>query len=158
MTSFAVLCRPMILLVGQYSTGKTSFIRYLLERDYPGLRIGPEPTTDCFNAVMYGEQEQVGDGAAINVVSLDSSRVSGDSWQRPGGRQQATIPSIVQVWRSLPQQVPVLHHEEPRPQVSVSRQVTSYPKRGCCPCSQVRDHDRHPGHPVRREAAPGSRL
>ncbi len=51
--------RPMILLVGQYSTGKTSFIRYLLERDYPGLRIGPEPTTDCFNAVMYGEQEQV---------------------------------------------------------------------------------------------------
>ena len=52
--------KPMILLVGQYSTGKTSFIRYLLERDYPGLRIGPEPTTDCFNAVMYGEQEQVG--------------------------------------------------------------------------------------------------
>jgi hypothetical protein len=41
------------------STGKTSLIRYLLERDYPGLRIGPEPTTDCFNAVMYGDQEQV---------------------------------------------------------------------------------------------------
>ena len=40
------------------SKGKTSLIRYLLERDYPGLRIGPEPTTDCFNAVMYGDQEQ----------------------------------------------------------------------------------------------------
>ncbi len=53
--------KPMILLVGQYSTGKTSFIRYLLERDYPGLRIGPEPTTDCFNAVMYGDHEQVHD-------------------------------------------------------------------------------------------------
>ena len=40
--------KPMILLVGQYSTGKTTFIRYLLEQDFPGIRIGPEPTTDCF--------------------------------------------------------------------------------------------------------------
>ena len=44
--------KPMIMFVGQYSTGKTSLIRYLLEKDYPGLRIGPEPTTDCFNAGM----------------------------------------------------------------------------------------------------------
>lgn len=63
--------KPMILLVGQYSTGKTSFIRYLLERDYPGLRIGPEPTTDCFNAVMYGEQEQVIPG---NALAVDNKR------------------------------------------------------------------------------------
>ena len=28
--------KPMVLLLGQYSTGKTSFIRYLLEMDYPG--------------------------------------------------------------------------------------------------------------------------
>jgi EH domain-containing protein 1 len=47
--------RPMILLVGQYSTGKTTFIKYLLERDFPGIRIGPEPTTDSFIAVMHGE-------------------------------------------------------------------------------------------------------
>ena len=46
--------KPMILLVGQYSTGKTTFIRYLLERDFPGIRIGPEPTTDRFIAVMHG--------------------------------------------------------------------------------------------------------
>ncbi len=64
--------KPMILLVGQYSTGKTSFIRYLLERDYPGLRIGPEPTTDCFNAVMYGDQEQA---SRCNPLAL-SSRLS----------------------------------------------------------------------------------
>lgn len=63
--------KPMILLVGQYSTGKTSFIRYLLERDYPGLRIGPEPTTDCFNAVMYGEHEQVIPG---NALAVDNKR------------------------------------------------------------------------------------
>ena len=36
----------MVMLVGQYSTGKTTFIRYLLEQDFPGIRIGPEPTTD----------------------------------------------------------------------------------------------------------------
>ncbi|KAF4701853.1 EH domain-containing protein 1, partial [Perkinsus olseni] len=38
--------KPMVMLIGQYSTGKTTFIRHLLERDYPGMRIGPEPTTD----------------------------------------------------------------------------------------------------------------
>ena len=59
--------KPMVLLVGQYSTGKTSFIRYLLERDYPGIRIGPEPTTDSFTAVMYGENEQVIPGNALAV-------------------------------------------------------------------------------------------
>ena len=37
---------PMVLMLGQYSVGKTTFIRYLLERDFPGQRIGPEPTTD----------------------------------------------------------------------------------------------------------------
>ena len=34
-----------MLLLGQYSTGKTTFIKHLLGRDYPGIHIGPEPTT-----------------------------------------------------------------------------------------------------------------
>lgn len=51
---------PTVMLLGQYSTGKTTFIKYLLETDYPGLRIGPEPTTDKFVAIMHGEQDQVG--------------------------------------------------------------------------------------------------
>lgn len=59
--------KPMILLVGQYSTGKTTFIKYLLEKDFPGIRIGPEPTTDRFIAVMYGEQESVIPGNALVV-------------------------------------------------------------------------------------------
>jgi len=59
--------RPMILLVGQYSTGKTTFIKYLLERDFPGIRIGPEPTTDRFIAVMYGDQDGVVPGNALVV-------------------------------------------------------------------------------------------
>lgn len=49
--------KPMILLIGQYSTGKTTFIRYLLEQDFPGMRIGPEPTTDGFIAIMQGDLE-----------------------------------------------------------------------------------------------------
>lgn len=59
--------KPMILLVGQYSTGKTTFIKYLLERDFPGIRIGPEPTTDRFIAVMYDNREGVIPGNALVV-------------------------------------------------------------------------------------------
>ncbi|XP_046669541.1 EH domain-containing protein 3 isoform X2 [Homalodisca vitripennis] len=59
--------KPMILLVGQYSTGKTTFIKYLLERDFPGIRIGPEPTTDRFIAVMHDEKEGVIPGNALVV-------------------------------------------------------------------------------------------
>ena len=46
--------RPMVMLVGQYSTGKTTFIRYLLEQDFPGIRIGPEPTTDRSDTMKRG--------------------------------------------------------------------------------------------------------
>jgi len=59
--------KPMILLVGQYSTGKTTFIKYLLEKDFPGIRIGPEPTTDRFIAVMYDEKEGQIPGNALVV-------------------------------------------------------------------------------------------
>ncbi|KTF94998.1 hypothetical protein cypCar_00041449, partial [Cyprinus carpio] len=59
--------KPMVLLVGQYSTGKTSFIRYLLEQDFPGMRIGPEPTTDSFIAVMHGTMEGLIPGNALVV-------------------------------------------------------------------------------------------
>ncbi|CAG9855033.1 unnamed protein product [Phyllotreta striolata] len=59
--------KPMILLVGQYSTGKTTFIKYLLERDFPGIRIGPEPTTDRFIAVMCDDKEGMIPGNALVV-------------------------------------------------------------------------------------------
>ncbi|CAL8071871.1 unnamed protein product [Calicophoron daubneyi] len=48
--------KPMILLLGQYSTGKTTFIKYLLGSPFPGMNIGPEPTTDRFSVVMEGEE------------------------------------------------------------------------------------------------------
>jgi EH domain-containing protein 1 len=59
--------KPMVLLLGQYSVGKTSFIRYLLGRDFPGARIGPEPTTDRFNAVMGGPEDRIIPGNALAV-------------------------------------------------------------------------------------------
>ncbi|XP_057184976.1 EH domain-containing protein 2 [Triplophysa rosa] len=59
--------KPMILVLGQCSTGKTTFIRYLLEQDYPGSRIGPEPTTDSFTAIMHGEIEGIINGNALTV-------------------------------------------------------------------------------------------
>ncbi|KAG9333087.1 hypothetical protein JZ751_013511, partial [Albula glossodonta] len=59
--------KPMVLVVGQYSTGKTTFIRYLLEQDFPGSRVGPEPTTDCFTAIMHGDSEGLIPGNALIV-------------------------------------------------------------------------------------------
>jgi EH domain-containing protein 1 len=57
--------KPMVLLLGQYSVGKTSFIRYLLGRDFPNQHVGPEPTTDRFVSVMYGERDKVMPGNAL---------------------------------------------------------------------------------------------
>mmetsp|Transcript_2007 Transcript_2007/g.2808 ORF Transcript_2007/g.2808 Transcript_2007/m.2808 type:complete len:734 (+) Transcript_2007:100-2301(+) len=59
--------KPMVLLLGQYSVGKTSFIKYLLgDRDFPGIRIGPEPTTDRFTAIMLGNRgDKIVPGAAL---------------------------------------------------------------------------------------------
>uniref|UniRef100_A0A3Q3W5P0 EH-domain containing 2a n=1 Tax=Mola mola TaxID=94237 RepID=A0A3Q3W5P0_MOLML len=59
--------KPMVLVMGQYSTGKTTFIRYLIEEDFPGSRVGPEPTTDCFTALMYGQGEGIIPGNALTM-------------------------------------------------------------------------------------------
>lgn len=59
--------KPMVLVAGQYSTGKTTFIRYLLESDVPGSRVGPEPTTDSFVAIMHGDTEGITPGNALIV-------------------------------------------------------------------------------------------
>jgi hypothetical protein len=48
MTTADLEAKPQVLLLGQYSTGKTSFIRYMLGRDFPGMHIGPEPSTEAF--------------------------------------------------------------------------------------------------------------
>ena len=58
------LAAPMVLLLGQYSTGKTSMIQYLTGKQVPGAHVGPEPTTDKFVAVMHGDTERQTPGHA----------------------------------------------------------------------------------------------
>ncbi|XP_042503766.1 EH domain-containing protein 1-like isoform X1 [Macadamia integrifolia] len=59
--------KPMVMLLGQYSTGKTTFIKHLLKGSYPGAHIGPEPTTDRFVVVMSGPDERSIPGNTIAV-------------------------------------------------------------------------------------------
>nr|XP_011461076.1 PREDICTED: EH domain-containing protein 1 isoform X2 [Fragaria vesca subsp. vesca] len=59
--------KPMVMLLGQYSTGKTTFIKHLLKTSYPGAHIGPEPTTDRFVVVMSGSDERSVPGNTIAV-------------------------------------------------------------------------------------------
>ncbi len=51
-----------------WSAGKTTFIKYLLGgRDYPGINIGPEPTTDRFVVVEHGLEERRTPGNTLVV-------------------------------------------------------------------------------------------
>ena len=59
--------KPMILVVGQYSTGKTTFINTIIGQDYSGSFVGPEPTTDRFIAACHGEEGRVLLGNAVSV-------------------------------------------------------------------------------------------
>ncbi|KAM3201571.1 EH domain-containing protein 1 [Capsicum annuum] len=59
--------KPMVMLLGQYSTGKTTFIKHLLKCNYPGAHIGPEPTTDRFIVVTSGPDERSIPGNTIAV-------------------------------------------------------------------------------------------
>ncbi|CAN6925287.1 unnamed protein product [Brassica oleracea] len=75
--------KPMVMLLGQYSTGKTTFIKHLLKASYPGklsylllitspiilsgAHIGPEPTTDRFVVVMSGPDERSIPGNTVAV-------------------------------------------------------------------------------------------
>lgn len=61
--------KPTVLLLGQYSVGKTSFIRHLIKTDYPGIHVGPEPTTDRFIAVVHGSEAKVIKGNAVTGVT-----------------------------------------------------------------------------------------
>lgn len=67
MTDVEFDAKPQVMLVGQYSVGKTSFIRYMLGRDFPGARIGPEPTTDRFTCLINGPDERTIPGNALSV-------------------------------------------------------------------------------------------
>jgi len=77
LNSAAFSSRPMVLVLGPYSTGKSTFIKHLLGRDYPGLNIGPEPTTDRFVATIYADRDQrVPGNAAVADKDLPFDELS----------------------------------------------------------------------------------
>ncbi|RUP13679.1 P-loop containing nucleoside triphosphate hydrolase protein [Jimgerdemannia flammicorona] len=53
LTDSDIEAKPMILLIGQYSTGKTTFIRYLIDKAYPGEHIGVEPTVSITRIIEW---------------------------------------------------------------------------------------------------------
>lgn len=67
LTDGDISAKPMVLLLGPYSVGKTTFIRHLMGTDFPGSRTGPEPTTERFHVVMSGPEEQTIPGHALTV-------------------------------------------------------------------------------------------
>ena len=64
LTQADFIAPPLVLLLGQYSTGKTTMVEYLVGRNVPGSHTGPEPTTDRFIAITHGEQDRTIPGHA----------------------------------------------------------------------------------------------
>jgi len=62
---------PIVLILGQYSTGKTTFIKHLIGgHDFPGMHIGPEPTSDKFMALIHASDKDPKAHASEQAVSL----------------------------------------------------------------------------------------
>ncbi|KAH8072477.1 hypothetical protein JL721_3755 [Aureococcus anophagefferens] len=62
--------KPMVLVIGQYSTGKTTLISSLCGGDYDGAHIGPEPTTEKFVAVVGAPGHTLPSSKRGNYVSM----------------------------------------------------------------------------------------
>eukprot|EP00903_Cladosiphon_okamuranus_P017082 g15741.t1 len=67
-TDMELEAKSQVLVIGQYSTGKTTFIRHLLGTDFPNMNIGPEPTTDKFTVVIHGEEDRPVEGNSLALI------------------------------------------------------------------------------------------
>ncbi|CAG9532371.1 unnamed protein product [Cercopithifilaria johnstoni] len=76
--------KPMVLFLGQYSVGKTSMIKFLLNgMEYPGSMIGPEPTTDCFTVIYHSANASTVMGTSLasdNTLPFQSLNMFGSSF------------------------------------------------------------------------------
>ncbi|CAM9924201.1 unnamed protein product, partial [Ectocarpus fasciculatus] len=68
MTDADLQAKPQVLLLGQYSTGKTSMIRHFIGRDFPGMNIGPEADPGVFQVVTCGSAERTVKGSALCML------------------------------------------------------------------------------------------
>ncbi|EFO26550.2 hypothetical protein LOAG_01942 [Loa loa] len=76
--------KPMVLFLGQYSVGKTSMIKFLLNGvEYPGSMIGPEPTTDCFTVIYHSANATTVMGTSLasdNTLPFQSLNMFGSAF------------------------------------------------------------------------------
>jgi len=68
MTVTELEARPQVLLVGQYSTGKTSLVKWITGTESPFFDIRPQPSTDRFMAIVHGDEEKVINGDAATCL------------------------------------------------------------------------------------------
>eukprot|EP00930_Biecheleria_cincta_P051347 TRINITY_DN36525_c0_g1_i1.p1 TRINITY_DN36525_c0_g1~~TRINITY_DN36525_c0_g1_i1.p1 ORF type:complete len:541 (-),score=101.39 TRINITY_DN36525_c0_g1_i1:90-1712(-) len=67
MTRGEALAKPLVMTMGGYSTGKTTFIKSLIGKEYRGMHIGAEPTTDKFTIIQHGLEETITSGEILAV-------------------------------------------------------------------------------------------
>merc|ERR1711936_920445 len=67
-----IKAKPILLTMGQYSTGKTTFIKALLNGcEYPGMHIAAEMSTDNFISVLRGPtDDSIPGNALVNNTQL----------------------------------------------------------------------------------------
>lgn len=89
---------PMVLLIGQYSTGKTTFLNHLLGEDFPGMHIGPEPTTDKFMALFHGGDKDDAGNRNVDAKTIKNAGFRNKKNNNNGKDDDAsfkTTPSVV---------------------------------------------------------------
>jgi len=67
-TKLEFLSNPQVLIVGQYSTGKTSMIKWLTQSNSNYFDVRPQPSTDKFMAVVHGDEEKLVAGNAASCL------------------------------------------------------------------------------------------
>lgn len=62
---------PLVLIVGNHSSGKSTFLNHILQEDVQ--RTGMAPTDDCFTILRFGEQAELGGMAIVSNPDLPFS-------------------------------------------------------------------------------------
>ncbi|CAJ1350239.1 unnamed protein product [Effrenium voratum] len=88
--------RPQVLLLGQYSTGKTSMVKWITGTDSNHFDVKPQPSTDKFMAVVHGEKECIIHGnAAACLPQLPYQGLSTFGADFLGSFQALVLPSDI---------------------------------------------------------------
>jgi len=66
-----IIAKSSILIIGQYSVSKTTFIMYILESEFPDCQIGLESTTDSFMAIVGKNKDRIILGFQLLHLHID---------------------------------------------------------------------------------------